>query len=227
MTKNLPRTPEELARYLDTSIIKPDVTAQEVKEFIIKASRYPFAAIAVDLAFTDLAVKVLAGTGIDVVTTVAYPLGGLTTAVKLKHAEMALEMGTDEIDVGMNIGALRSGEYAAIEEEVSALAKLARGKIVKMVIRCDGLTDEEILQACKLARDGGANFVKTNPGFGSNTRLEDVQLIRKHFKSEELKVMVAGGARTWQQALDFLAAGAGRVAASSPYHVLGLKLSDL
>lgn len=226
MTKDLPQTPEELARYLDTSIIKPDVTAQEVKEFLIKASRYPFAGIGVDLVFTDLAVKVLADTGVDVVTTIAYPLGGLTTAVKLKHAEMALEKGTDEMDVGMDIGALRSGEYAAIEKEVAALVKLAGGKIVKMVIHCDGLTDEEILQACKLARDGGADFVKTNPGFGANTKLRDVQLIREHFKAEELKIMVAGGARTRQQTLDFLVAGAQRVATSVPYHVLGVMLPE-
>lgn len=226
MTKDLPQTPEELARYLDTSIIKPDVTAREVKKFLIESSRYPFAAIAVDLVFTDLAVKVLADTGVDVVTTIAYPLGGLTTAVKLKHAEIALAKGTHELDVGMDIGALRSGEYAAIGEEVAALVKIAKGKIVKMVLHCDGLTDEEILQACKLAREGGADFVKTNPGFGANTELRDVQLIREHFKADELKIMVAGGARTRQQALDFLAAGADRVATSSPYHVLGVLLPE-
>lgn len=224
LRKDVAMSPEELAGYLDTSIIKPDATPREVKEFLLNAGRYPFAGIAVDLVFTDLAVKVLAGTGVGVVTTIAYPLGGLTTAVKLKHAEMALEKGTQEIDVGMDIGALRSGEHAAIEKEVAALVKLAGGKIVKMVIHCDGLADEEILQACKLARDGGADFVKTNPGFGANTELRDVELIRKHFQADELKVMVAGGARTRQQALDFLAAGADRVATSSPYHVLGVML---
>lgn len=212
----------ELARHLDTSIIKPDVTPRDVKNFLLQTSQYPFAGIAVDLAYTELAANILHGTGIDVVTTIAYPLGGLTTDVKLKHIEMALEKGTDEVDVSMNIGAFKSGAYEAVEQEIAKIVKLAAGNIVKIVIYCARLTDEEILEACKIARNAGADFVKTNPGFGNNTELRHVQLIREHFSNDELKVMPAGGIRTRQQALDFLAAGADRVATSYPYHVLGV-----
>ncbi len=213
---------EELARSLDTSLIKPDATSWEIKNFLIETSRYPFAGIAVDLNYTRLAATILAGSDVDVVTTIAYPLGGLTTEVKLKHAEMALEAGTNEMDVGMNIGALRSGNFEAVESEVAALVKLAAGNIVKIAIYCAGMTDEEILQACKLVRNGGANFVKTNPGFGNNTTVRNVQMIREHFSKDELKIMASGGIRTREQALVYLAAGADRVATSHPLHVLGV-----
>lgn len=224
--KDLSPFPERLASHTYISMIRPDATAPEIKEIITRAARYPFAGITVDLAYTDLAVKILADCPMNVVTTIACPLGGLTGAVKLKHAQMALEKGTDEIDVGMNLGAFRSGDHAAIKEEVAALVKLAEGKTVKIVICCDRLTNEEIVGACKMIRNGGANYVKTSPGFGAVTALEDVQLIRKHFKGEELKVAASGCISTRLQILDFLAAGADCVVSDLPHCILEAVLPE-
>lgn len=212
----------ELAKYMDTSIVKPNVSSWEVRKFIENMKNYPFAAVAVDLYYTSLAFELLKGTGIKVVTTIAYPLGGLTTRVKVFHAEEAIKRGTDELDVGINLGALKSKRYDEVEKDISEVVKIANGKTVKAVISCSLLSDDEILDACNIARDAGAIFVKTNPGFGAITELRHVKLIRDKITRDELKVMVAGGVRTKNQAVEFLNAGADRVATSHTEQVLGV-----
>lgn len=212
----------EFARYLDTSIIKPDATSEEVISFLKRCKEYPFAGIGVDLCYTSLAAKYLSDTDIDVVTTIAYPLGALTTDVKVFHIKLAREKGTDEIDVGMDIGAIKSKQYSQVEKDISSVVKAAGDITVKIVIACSNMEEEEIVDACKIICNAGAEFVKTNPGFGLSTELEHVKLIRDNFSPAELKIMPAGGVRTKRDALEFLKAGSDRVATSYPFHVLGI-----
>lgn len=212
----------ELAKYLDTSLIEPHVSSWETRRFIENIKKYPFAAIAADLYYTPLAVELLKDTDIKVVTTIAYPLGGLTTKVKVFHAEEAIKKGADELDVGINLGALKSKNYKEVEKDFSEVVKVADGRTVKAVIFCSFLSDDEIIEACKIAQAAGATFIKTNAGYGSVTELRHVELIRSRISKDELKIMVAGGVRTKNQAVEFLNAGADRIATSHPEKVLGI-----
>lgn len=218
----------ELSKYVDASIIGPDVSFGEVQRFVINCRKYPFAAIAVDMLHTALAKELLKGTGINLVTTVNYPLGGLTPEVQIFHAKEAIRMGADEIDLGMNIGALKSKNYKVIEKAIRGVVEVAKaeGKIVKSVLRCAVLTDEEILTAVQIAKDCGATFVKTNPGFGMVSELRNVEVIRSKYTEEDIKIMVAGGVKDKKQAVEYLNAGAQRVATSHPEKILGIMKFD-
>lgn len=215
---------KELAKYVDASIIGPNISYGDVQKFIINCREYPFAALAVDMAHTKLSKALVKDTNISIVTTVNYPLGGLTPEVQIFHAREALNLGADEIDLGMNIGALKSRNYKIIENAIKGVVEIANenGKLVKSVIRCEVLTDEEIITAVKIAKDCGATFIKTNPGFGATSELKNVEVIREKFDVSDMSIMVAGGVQDKKQAIEYLNAGAQRVATSKPEKILGI-----
>lgn len=212
-------TKEELARMMDTSLIKMDVTETKLRDFIEKSKRYPFVAIAVDLFYIPLTFKLLKGTGTPIVAPISYPLGGMTTKAKVRQAEYAVENGAMEMDMAINFAAFWSGDYDTVRKDIEAVVKVADGRIVKAVIYVPEMTDEEKVKIAKIARDAGANFIKTCCGFGCVTRTHDVKVIKKAL-GDEIKVMVAGGVRTAKQALAMIEAGVDRVASSTPFDVL-------
>jgi len=212
-------TKEELARMMDTSLIKMDVTETELRNFIEKAKRYPFKAIAVDLFYIPLTFKLLKGTGIDIVAPISYPLGGMTTEAKVRQAEYAVENGAMEMDMSINFAAFWSGDYDTVRKDIEAVVKVADDRIVKAVIYAPDMTDEEKVKVAKIARDAGAKFVKTCCGFGCVTRTHDVRVIKEAL-GDEIKVMVAGGVRTAKQAMAMIEAGVDRIASSTPFDIL-------
>lgn len=209
---------DQIVRIMDTSIIEPNASQEEVILFINTMKQYPFAAIAVDLYYLPLATKLLEGTPIDVCAVISYPLGGLPTPVKIKQAEWAVKNGADELDVAMNMCAFKSGDYDALKKEIEAIVEVAGDRIVKIIPMTAKLNPQEIKLACKIVKDAGANFIKTNSGFGQITAIDHVKIIKEEF-GDSLRVMVAGGVRNAEIAFAMLEAGADRIATSTPLDV--------
>jgi deoxyribose-phosphate aldolase len=210
--------PELIAKIMDTSIIEPNASQKEVIQFINEMKQYPFAAIAVDLYYLPLAVKLLKDTSIDVCATISYPLGGLPTPVKLKQVKWAVENGADEMDVAMNMYAFKTGDYDSLEKEIREIVEIAGERVVKIIPMTAKLTPQDIKLACKIIKEAGANFIKTNSGFGQVTTVDHVRLIKSEF-GDHLRVMVAGGVRNAEIAFAMLDAGADRIATSTPLDV--------
>jgi deoxyribose-phosphate aldolase len=218
-------TKEELAGIMDTSLIKTDATETEVRDFIEESKRYPFAALAVDLFYMPLAFELLKETGIAMVAPISYPLGGMTTEAKVRQAQYAIENGADEMDMSINFAAFWSGDYDAVRKDIEAVVKVGEGRIVKAVIYVPEMTDEEKVRIATIARDAGASFIKTCCGFGCVTKTHDVRVIKEAL-GDEIKVMVAGGVRTAEQALAMIEAGVDRIASSTPFDILE-RIEDL
>ena len=212
-------TKEELARIMDTSLVKTDATEAEIREFIEVSKRYPFAALAVDLFYMPLAFELLKGTGIAMVAPIAYPLGGMTTEAKVRQAQYAVAHGADEMDMSINFAAFWSGDYDTVRRDIGAVVKVGEGRIVKAVIYVPEMTDEEKVTIARIAKEAGASFIKTCCGFGCVTKTHDIRVIKEAL-GDEIKVMVAGGVRTAEQALAMVEAGVDRIASSTPFDIL-------
>lgn len=212
-------TKEELAGMMDTSLIKTDATETEVRDFIEKSKKYPFAALAVDLLYIPLIFKLLKGTGIKIVAPISYPLGGMTTEAKVHQAQYAVENGADEMDMSINFAAFWSGDYDAVRADIEAVVKVAEDRVVKAVIYVPEMTDEEKVKIARIAKEAGANFIKTCCGFGCVTKTHDVRVIKEAL-GDKMKVMVAGGVRTAEHALAMIEAGVDRIASSTPFDIL-------
>jgi len=211
----------KLARLADISIIEMDTTASDVEDFCKKWREYPCAGIAVDLAYVPLAQEMLKGTGIHVVTTIAYPLGGMTKETMMRQARWAVENGADEMDVSIDVGALIDGRYDEVYDKLKSVVDVAAGRITKAVIYTAKLSPEQSLIATDIAIRAGTRFVKTNSGFGLITEPEHVRNIKDTF-GHRIKVMAAGGIRTQERVMQMIQAGADRFATSTPCKVFGL-----
>ncbi|RLE57793.1 MAG: deoxyribose-phosphate aldolase [Thermoprotei archaeon] len=213
-------TVDLLARIMDTSLIEPDTTEEEVRKFIEHHKKYPYAAIAVDLYYIPLAVKLLKGTKIDVVAPIAYPTGGIPTDIKVEQAKWAIEQGANELDVAVNMYYFKFGQYDLLKEEIRRIVKIAESEnvIVKVIPQTAFLTPEEIKLFTKIAIEAGAHFIKTNSGYGLKTLPEHVKIIKDNY-GDKIKVMAAGGVRNAEIALSMLEAGADRIATSTPEDV--------
>jgi deoxyribose-phosphate aldolase len=212
-------TKEELARIMDTSLVKTDATEGEIREFIEDSKRYPFAALAVDLFYMPLAFELLKGTGIALVAPISYPLGGMTTEAKVQQAKYAVAHGANEMDMAINFAAFWSGDYDTVRRDIGAVVKVGEGRIVKAVIYVPEMTDEEKVTIARIAKEAGASFIKTCCGFGCVTKTHDIRVIKEAL-GDEIKVMVAGGVRTAEQALAMIEAGVDRIASSTPFDIL-------
>lgn len=211
----------ELSRRLITSIIKADATENTVKDFINREKGELFGGIAVDLPYLDLAKELLQGTGTRLIALASYPLGGMTTATKIRQLEYAIANGADEINVSMNYSAIKSGDLERVAAEIETVAEMAAQKIeVLMIPQTHILTNEEKIEVCRVILEGGINGIKLNSGLGWNTRPEDVILLRREFGSE-FRIDVSGGVRTLGQVEEYLELGADYIHTSTPGQVLG------
>ncbi len=208
-------TREELLKYIDQTLLKPQATIEELYSFLGEAKDYKFYAVCINPWFTRLAVEEMRGTGVKVGIAIGFPLGATTTRTKLYEAEEALDNGADELDMVINIGALKSRDFEYVESEIKKMVNLASGKVVKVILETCYLTDEEKISACKIAVSAGASFVKTSTGFGpGGATVEDVRLMRQ-IVGDKLGVKASGGIRTLESALKMIDAGANRIGTSS------------
>ncbi len=215
----------ELARYIDQTTLKPGMTEAYVTEFCEKARANGFASVCILPNMIETAAKVLNGSDTKVCTVISFPLGFDVPAVKIAETEDALAKGAREIDLVMNVSALKSERYDIVEEELDGVvaASHGQGAIVKLIIETPLLTEAQIVKACELAEKHHVDIVKTSTGFSAmlprSTSVDDVKLIRSCVKPET-GVKAAGGIRTTADTLAMIEAGATRIGASAGEEII-------
>ncbi|ADN02711.1 deoxyribose-phosphate aldolase [Spirochaeta thermophila] len=208
-------TKTTLAKMIDHTLLKPTATRAQIEALCDEAVRYGFASVCVNSWWVPLAAKRLSGSGVMVCTVVGFPLGAASTEAKAYEAAQAVVQGAREVDMVINLGLLKGGEYDLVREDIRAVVDAAAEAHVKVIIEACYLSDEEKRRACLLAEEAGAHFVKTSTGFGpSGATVEDVRLMRE-VVGESLGVKAAGGIRSLETALAMIEAGASRLGTSS------------
>ena len=212
-----------LAPYLDHTLLRPDCTADQIRQLCLEASEYGFASVCVPPCYVALAAGALVGTAVAVGTVVGFPLGYQDSRTKFREAEYAIEAGATELDMVINMAWLKSGNVAQVEEEIEDLADLAHvhDALLKVIIETALLTAAEIVLAAQLCVEAGADFVKTSTGFASRgASVADVELLRANLPAK-MRIKASGGIRTRAAALALLAAGADRIGSSNSVALLG------
>jgi deoxyribose-phosphate aldolase len=214
-------TYDELAKVIDHSLLRPELTEAEVTAGCQLARRYHVASVCAKPCDVVLAARLLAGSDVAVGTVVGFPHGNSTTAVKVAEARQALADGSAELDMVINIGALRSGQTAFVRDEIKAVVAAARGQaLVKVILENAYLTPEERVAGCQLAEAAGADFVKTSTGFApTGATVADVKLMRATV-GPRVQVKAAHGIRTLDALLEIIDAGATRVGATATATIL-------
>jgi deoxyribose-phosphate aldolase len=214
-------TYEQLAKTIDHSLLRPELTEVEVVAGIELARRYHVASVCVKPCHVQLATRLLAGSDVAVGTVVGFPHGSQTTAAKVFEAREAIANGAIELDMVINIGELRSGHADFVREDVRAVVQAAKGEaIVKVILENAYLTNEEKALGCKLVEEAGADFVKTSTGFApSGATIEDLKLMRATV-GPQVQVKAAGGVRTLDALLEVIDVGVTRVGATATAAIL-------
>ena len=206
---------ETMASYIDHTLLKPEATEEQVLKLCAEARKYNFYSVCINSSYVSVAARALKGSAVKVCAVVGFPLGAATTATKAFEAREAIENGASEIDMVIHVGALKSGNERYVTDDIAAVVEAAGGNIVKVIIETGLLTDEEKINACRLAGKAGANFVKTSTGFGpGGATIADIQLMRETVGSH-LGVKASGGVRTPEAARQMIEAGASRIGTSS------------
>ncbi len=209
--------PDGVSAMIDHTLLKPDASRANIEKLCREAAEFHFATVCVNPAWVALAARLLRGTGVGVCSVVGFPLGATTADVKHYETRRAIFDGASEIDMVINIGALKSGDLRTVERDIDAVVDPCRqsGVISKVIIEAALLTDEEKVKACTLAKAAGADFVKTSTGFASGgATAADVALMRR-VVGEDMGVKAAGGVRDLEGLKAMVAAGATRVGASA------------
>ena len=214
--------PMDLAKYIDHTLLKPEATAEDINKLCAEAREYSFASVCINPTWVQRAADSLRGTEVVTCTVIGFPLGANTTAIKAMEARRALRDGAREIDMVLNVGALKSGEYDLVREDIAKVAEAAHevGGLCKVILETALLTDEEKVVASSLAKEAKADFVKTSTGFGSGgATVYDVALMRETV-GPDMGVKASGGVRTLEDVEDMIAAGASRIGASAGVQIV-------
>lgn len=208
------------ASYIDHTLLKPEATEEQIKKICAEAKEYGFASVCVNPTWVSLAAEELKGATSKVCTVIGFPLGASTSATKAFETKDAITRGADEIDMVINIGALKSKQYDVVENDIKAVVEAANGTLVKVIIETCLLTDDEKVKACELSVSAGADFVKTSTGFSTaGAKTEDVALMRKTV-GPKIGVKASGGVRSLEDLESMVAAGATRIGASSGVKII-------
>ena len=215
-------TAEQAAAMIDHTLLKPQATQAQIERLCAEARRYHFGAVCVNPVHVPLCRRRLAGSGVEIATVVGFPLGATLTEVKVYEAQAAIGQGAGEVDMVINIGALKEGRLDEARRDVSAVAAACheRRALLKVIIETAYLTEEEKIAACRLCRDAGADYVKTSTGFGpGGATVEDVALMRR-VVGPDMGVKAAGGIRTYRDLAAMVEAGANRIGASAGVQIM-------
>ena len=212
---------ENISKKIDHTLLKASATQADIIRLCAEAKQYGFASVCVNSCYAKLVTRQLRGTDVKTCCVVGFPLGAMSTAAKAYEAKCAVEDGASEIDMVINVGALKEGNDLYVEEDISAVVEAAKPAIVKVIIETCLLTDEEKVRACSLSESAGAAFVKTSTGFSTGgANVHDVALMKKTVDGR-LQVKASGGIHTPEQAQELIAAGADRIGASNGVALLG------
>jgi deoxyribose-phosphate aldolase len=204
----------DLAAMIDHTLLKPEATAEQISKLCQEALQYEFKSVCINPFWVPLAAMLLKGSKVDICTVIGFPLGAITASAKANEVVEAIKNGATEVDMVLNIGALKSGQYDVVLNDIKTVVHAAkRGTIVKVILETGLLTDAEKVKACELCKQAGADFVKTSTGFGpGGATVEDIALMRK-IVGEKMGVKASGGIRNYETAMAMVKAGANRIGA--------------
>lgn len=210
-----------LASYIDHTILKADAQVKDVEKICKEAAEYHFASVCVNAANVKQVAELLKGTDVKVCTVVGFPLGATLPQVKAFEAQEAIKDGAHEVDMVINVGALKSGLLDVVENDIRAVAEACKGKaLLKVILETCLLTAEEKVTACELSKKAGADFVKTSTGFSTGGAVaEDIRLMRKTV-GDQMGVKASGAVRDLETALKMIEAGASRIGASASVSIV-------
>jgi deoxyribose-phosphate aldolase len=211
-----------IARMIDHTLLKPEATKQQIEELCAEAKQYSFASVCINPSFVKLCARLLKDTTVKVCTVIGFPFGATSTQAKAFETEQAIRDGAREVDMVINIGMLKSGDYEYVEKDIATVTATAHklGALAKVIIETGLLTDEEKVKACLLAKRGRADFVKTSTGFSKGgATVGDIALMRR-VVGPDLGVKASGGVRTLEQAKALIESGADRIGASASVKIV-------
>ena len=201
--------------YIDSTLLKSTSSSKDIEKLCNDAIKYGFATVCVNPCYVLYASKLLSNTNVKVCTVIGFPLGANTTKVKVLEAEDAINNGADELDMVINIGFLKDHNYDYVKREIDELRKIAKDKILKVIIETCYLTEEEIIKMTEICNETGVDFIKTSTGFGSRgASFDDIEIINK-YKNDKLRVKASGGIRTKEDALKYIELGVSRIGTSN------------
>lgn len=207
-------------------MLAPQATVSQIRKLCEEAVKYHFASVCVNSCHVALCAELLKGTGVNVCTVVGFPLGAMSTKAKAFEAECAVADGAVEIDMVINVGALKDENWTFVEDDIRAVKKACGGKLLKVILETCLLTDDEIVRACQLSEAAGADYVKTSTGFSKGgATAEAVSLMRKTV-GNRLGVKASGGIRDRESALKMIEAGASRLGCSAGVKIMEGEVSD-
>lgn len=210
----------DLSGMIDHTLLKPDVSQDQIKKLCEEAAKYKFATVCVNSSNVGLAAKLLEGSGVKAIAVVGFPLGASTPAAKAFETLEAIREGAQEIDMVINIGALKSKDYKEAFDDIKGVVEAAGDIPVKVILETSSLSVDEKIIGCALSKAAGASFVKTSTGFsGGGATVEDIQLMRR-IVGPEIGVKASGGVRTFEDAKKMIEAGANRLGASSSVEIV-------
>lgn len=222
-------TREQLAKTIDQTLLRPIATVQDVQGLCVTAKKNHFAAVVVNPCYVAIAKRILSGSDVKVCSVVGYPMGANTIETKVFEARDNVKKGADELDVVINFGMIKSGNFAYIEKEISVIISVIRREQmaeynkqinIKIVIESGALNKDEIKEICKIVEVSGADFIKTSTGFGNRgAELDDVRLIRE-VVTRNIGVKAAGGIKSFKDAQALIDAGATRLGTSSGMNII-------
>ncbi len=206
----------KIAGLIDHTALKPETTKEQIHKLCAEAMEYGFVSVCVNPCYVSLCSRLLQNTAVKVCTVIGFPLGAATSAAKAAEASDAIENGANEIDMVINVGAIKSGDFEYVKQDIEAVVQAAKGKaLVKVILETCLLTDEEKKISCRLCKEAGADFVKTSTGFSTGgATVEDIKLMREMVKPD-LGVKASGGIRDYETAKAMVDAGASRIGASA------------
>jgi deoxyribose-phosphate aldolase len=221
-SERLTKVDASVASVIDHTLLKPEASRDDIVKLCREARKYGFASVCVNPYWVPLAVRELSGSPVKVCTVAGFPLGATSTAAKAAEAEAALRAGAQEIDMVINVGALRSGDSETVRLDIAGVVKICHeaGALVKVILETALLDDEQKTTACLLAKAAGADFVKTSTGFGpAGATAHDVALMRR-VVGPDMGVKAAGGIRTFEDWKTMTEAGATRIGASASIKIV-------
>lgn len=206
---------KKLAKYIDHTLLKPEATKAQIRKLCEEAFHHHFYGVCVNSAMLSTCNEVLKSTTIKIVSVVGFPLGACETSVKVFETNRAFALGAHEVDMVLNIGALKAGDFQFVEKEIASVVHASAGSVVKVILETSLLTNDEKVKACELALQAGAQFVKTSSGFGGGgATVEDIQLMKK-IVGAKASVKASGGIKNYDSAVALIQAGASRLGTSA------------
>ncbi|HDL19590.1 MAG TPA: deoxyribose-phosphate aldolase [Bacteroidetes bacterium] len=219
----------EIAGIIDHTLLKADATASQIKKICVEALEFRFASVCVNATYVKLAADELAGKNIPVCVTVGFPLGAHLTEVKVLETKLAIADGAQEVDMVINIGAMKNRDYNLVQKDIHSVVEVSKANnaLCKVIFETAAFTDEEIITLCALAKNAHADFVKTSTGFGAGgATTKAVALMLQEVGGSGLGVKAAGGIRNFADAFKMAAAGASRIGTSSGVAIVREALAE-